>query len=287
MQHILVILCILSSSQAVAVSRHVIYGEDDRIEVHKANDTNLKEMSKSVLLLGKRSSLIPYKGDYKLSSKSAGEVYSLCPEEPFRYQQWGGHCTGFLGTSNRVVTAGHCLNQAPCSKTVFIFDYAYYRDTPSKPFIIKKENVYYCKKLIKRKIVFSRDVDFAILELDRPVLDRPPLPLRKEGKIAMMTPLAAIGHSLGMTMKITSQAYVRKNKKNNFFVTNTDSYVSGSGSPIINLNTYKVEGILTAGEEDFNYDSDRKCNISYRCDMEDCYGERILRSKIFAKYLVD
>src|SRR5690606_9114881 len=91
-----------------------------------------------------------------------------------------------------------------------------------------------------------------------------PLKFRKSGTTGLGAELVIIGHPLGLPLKIADSARVTS-VEHNYFRANLDSYGGNSGSPVINIHTQEVEGILVRGEEDF-IDTSSGCKTSLRMD---------------------
>ena len=68
-----------------------------------------------------------------------------------------------------------------------------------------------------------------------------------------------------------------------FFVANLDTYGGNSGSPVFNAASYKVEGILVRGENDFV--TNGTCYVSLVCPTTGCRGEDVTRATVWAAKL--
>jgi hypothetical protein len=132
--------------------------------------------------------------------------------------------------------------------------------------------------------------DYAIIELDREVLDREPVRLNLDSIARKDDRLLIMGHPMGLPLKVASNARVIKNGKK-FFATNLDSFQGNSGSPVFNVNTGEVEGILVRGKAD-TLRANSCSKINY-CDEngENCDkpsqpdGEEVLAVNTFKKEL--
>jgi V8-like Glu-specific endopeptidase len=85
------------------------------------------------------------------------------------------------------------------------------------------------------------------------------LPYRKKGKINTNAKLVVIGHPSGLPQKVSDDGQILNNKEEDFFVTNLDTFGGNSGSPVVDLNSGMIEGILVRGEEDYIYDFKKGC----------------------------
>jgi len=148
-----------------------------------------------------------------------------------------------------VLTAGHCVtSERECKDFKFVFDYA--KERPGHdPSLIPKSNVYSCKTLVGRELT-NNDQDWALVRLDRPVTDRRPLEIERNGDATLNTPLTIIGHPSGLPSKIARGGKIHK-IEHHHYVADLDSFGGNSGSAVLNANTLKVEGVLVRGRSDY------------------------------------
>jgi subtilisin-like proprotein convertase family protein len=283
----------------------VIYGDDTRVDLYEINRKEVLEMARSTV------SVLQYNQLTKLNDsqmKLPAEIYgedrdlNLCENVRFYNQPKASPCSGFLISENIVITAGHCaLKLDFCEKAAFVFDYSI--DTPDRdPTIVPTSSVYRCKRIhrldhpsINRRKFLSlgesfkrKKLDYAIIELDRPVNDRSPLDYRKSGHIWQKALLTIIGTPAGLPLKVSEgiDSQVRVSNNNlDIFIAEVDSFHGNSGGPVINSETGKVEGILIRGEDDYVKDEARGCYIPKVCKSGDCRGEDVLRITSFSKFL--
>jgi V8-like Glu-specific endopeptidase len=206
-----------------------------------------------------------------LQGRTFGEAMNLCADEPFREQKSAAFCSGFLVNEDTVVTAGHCIRgPSDCSTTKFVFGYGL--KTPTAAYTeIKNEEIYSCQSITHTE-VNNRGADFAVIKLDRRVLNHRTAELRREGAAAVGSEVVVIGHPSGLPTKVAAGAKVRR-LDNNFFVASLDTYGGNSGSAVFNNTDGKVEGILVRGETDFR--SQGSCTVSNRCAADGCRGEDV------------
>ncbi len=285
---LLIMTCALLTTSTFGAPK-VVYGEDNRVESQEFSDQRFVDASASVAGMVWSKNLTPSKfnsEEFDFKQLPMRLYYNVCKEEPFSEQVTLPTCTAFLVGPDLLLTAGHCVNdETQCKENTWIFDYVKGTKT------IKKENTYACKKIIDRKLVTnSKSVkDYALIQLDRPVEEREPLKMRISGRVKSKTPLVVIGHPVGLPMKIADGAKVNGinlsdflhpfrafKKSKNYFITNTDTYMGNSGSPVFNDKTGLVEGILIQGKKDFYY-TDKDCLRSIH------YGEKSKNSdeKVF------
>ncbi|MDD2806444.1 MAG: trypsin-like peptidase domain-containing protein [Elusimicrobiales bacterium] len=131
-------------------------------------------------------------------------------------------------------------------------------------------NVFRCKEVVKHSL--AGGPDYTVVRLDRKVSDRLPLVInRTNSGLAENNGLFVIGHPSGLPLKIAGDARVtaagRDVTVNNrmglpiiwsnggySFLTNLDTFHGNSGSPVFNLKTLLVEGILVKGDNDYEDD---------------------------------
>lgn len=191
----------------------------------------------------------------------AGEPVPLCESVPYQNQPTGGYCSAFLIAPDLMVTAGHCVagigfgaGPLECPQLNIVFDYAL-RDQTDYPDLIAKKDVYECKEVLEIGYNYSKKIDWAILRLDRPVLDRLPLPLRQSGVTQVGDSLVIIGHPTSLPTKIADNAKVLNTEPEDFpkeyFLTSIDALKGNSGSVIYNIEDGVVDGILVRGSSDY------------------------------------
>ncbi len=174
----------------------------------------------------------------------------ICPGAKFAHQIVLPGCSGFLVGPDLIVTAGHCVDKEHLSQAVWIFGYDKKYSFDTHP-IFQPTQIYTVKEVIAWALENPNDnksgMDFSLVRLDRPVEGISPLKIRKFGKVEIGDPLAIIGYPNGLTAKISAEAKVLDNSDPNLFKSNLDIFNGNSGSPVINLDTGLVEGILTRG----------------------------------------
>lgn len=291
MRHYLLLIsaCLLVSKVSLA-SEKVIYGIDNRVESNEFSDQRFTNAASSVAGMVWSKKL--YQSAVNQDEFSFNQLpmrlhYNVCEEERFSEQVPLPTCTAFLVGPDLLLTAGHCVrSEDDCKKNTWFFDYV---EGTEK---IHKNNMYSCKKLIDRKLVTTEHnvKDYALIQLDRPVEGREPLKIRISGKVSKKTPVIVIGHPIGLPMKIADGAQVSGfslsdwlrpinsfKERKNYFVTNTDTYMGNSGSPVFNENTGLVEGILIQGKKDFYYtNNDCLRSINYKKKNKNS-DEKVLR----------
>lgn len=273
----------VASIQAEAGPR-VIYGNDDRKDLYEVLNPLHKEWAKSTVVLVKNSDITQNSsGVLEINAGSFAERMGMCSTERFADQPSGGFCSGSLIGPNLVLTAGHCVNSmSECMRTSFVFDYAV-NEQGVYPRQVAESAVYRCKNVLHTQ---RSSADFALIEVDREVEGRTPLPVarsRAQEEIANGTRLVMIGHPAGLPTKVDDGAQVRSASPSGFFVATTDSYGGNSGSAVFNFNTGEIEGVLVRGEDDYVYQNG--CLVSNVCTEEGCRGEDVTKMSTILNYL--
>jgi subtilisin-like proprotein convertase family protein/V8-like Glu-specific endopeptidase len=264
-------------------SPSLIYGSDDRREYYQVTP-ELKKMSDSTVALVKANDLrLTSGGFFQLPNTSFQSVQGVCSSEPFAAQPVAAFCSGSLVTKDIVLTAGHCIRSlSDCSSTRFVFSYAV-KSAGAMPRQVSSNDVYSCKEILHSEVA-NAGADFAIIRLDRSVVGRSPLPLRRSGSVSPGDTLVVIGHPVGLPTKVAGGANVRS-VQNTHFVANLDTYGGNSGSAVFNASTGVIEGILVRGDTDFIFQGG--CSVSNRCADSSCRGEDVTRmDKVLTKFPV-
>ncbi len=249
MEKILLTLLILSSPFVNAMDK-MIYGEDGRFEVDSFYVYPYRDQARAVA--GRVKKNITWKKGDKYNFEYLNlEMMGLSKLMPFSNQATLTDCTGFLVADDILVTAGHCVtDQADCLDSLWVFDFNQ-KIASRRVFDVK--NTVGCSEIIQRETSDEEEyIDYAVIRLDRKMTDRTPLKFRESGFIEKDTALVMIGHPLGLPMKVTKGASVWHTDMKWTFTANLDAFGGNSGSPVINVQTGLVEGILVRGGEDFS-----------------------------------
>lgn len=274
MKKLLALAVLLASPAFAQIEPEVIYGDDDRVDLHQVQSGKVLELADSTVALFEASDVAIEGGKARLKTSHYGNGMSLCKEEPFWDQVNGAFCSGSLVAPDILMTAGHCVrSEAACQGTKFVFGFAY-KTKGQNVSQVPASDVYSCAKLLGREEVGS-GADWALIKLDRPVTGHKPLSINKLGDPAEGTPLVVIGHPAGLPTKVAGGASVRDPKPNGYFVANLDTYGGNSGSAVFNARTGLIEGILVRGETDYVWKG--QCRVSKYCGNDECRGEDVTK----------
>ncbi len=259
-----------------------VYGEDNRRDLTEVRNPLYQSWAKSVAAMISTNYLFEEANHYRIKAKMLSQ-HGICEYERFSRQITAADCSGFLIDKDLIVTAGHCMTKvSDCQNWKWVFDYkASSQYKIGRRLKVRKQNVYKCKEVVTSILKNGKLTnDYAIIRLDRPVLDRSPLKVRETGKIERNTPLVIMGFPSGLPLKVADNATAIDINPKTYFVANTDSFGGNSGAPVFNEETGLVEGILVRGGEDYHYEKrgKKRCLVPTICDSQDhCEGESITR----------
>ena len=255
-----------------------IYGADSRME--SADSPVPPKIADAVCVMFEDDKLEPTTGNsYHLDTRPFGQFYGLCSDQPFVEQPVLGFGTGFLVMPNVIATAGHNVRTQNIRKTAFLFDYAHELDGGNLRLDRLKDEVYFGEKVLECRMT-NDGVDFAMVQLDRPVVGQTPLEIRSKA-VAEDDPVYVVGHPSGLPKKWAGRALVTNNDPETFFVSNLDTFEGNSGSPVFD-SSHRVCGILVRGKRDFIKRGD--CFVMAGFPLEGG-GEEVCRSEIWRSHI--
>lgn len=256
--------------------QRVVYGVDDRKDYYEITEVRVADNAESTAaLFGEGEVLDQGDGTSLLPAKRFQDANRLCDSERFADQPCGAFCSGFLIGPDLVATAGHCVDPdylTDVTRILFVFGYRM-TGPLSSTLAVPNGEVYRGKEIVAHRLTKS-DTDWAVVRLDRAVVGRPTLPLRRAGKINDGAPVYVLGHPCGLPLKYAPGATVRRNDQPAFFTANLDTYGGNSGSPVFNAQ-HEVEGILVRGSTDFVWKG--QCRVSAVIPTSGGRGEDITR----------
>jgi len=256
---------------------------DSRAEIRELNPLDLTHAAilkarQSVALVVEKENLYRltdsiYQLDISVPLKS---IYNLCDDVPFQDQPVGGVGTAFIVSETQVITAGHVIERPP-SDYVLVFGFETTNRAGTVDHFVQARNIY----PLHGRVKMDESLDVILLETARP-FDRPPLALASQGSYGKGTTIFMIGHPSGLPAKVAFNARVVEEELY-FVYTSLDAFQGNSGSPVFNVNTREVIGILVAGGLDFEWNG--QCNQLTTCRIPFCRGEKVLRIEAVEDYL--
>lgn len=258
--------------RAAPVASHaepVINGQDDRQDVYEHPTDVLKTTAISSIAAVVRSGRFFLDGTtFVPVGSTLEERNDLCSDQRYGNQLSIATCSATLIDDDLVLTAGHCVvprvkdeaGSLHCNDARFVFDF--YMTSPTALQTIGLDDVYSCRRVVAWS--FTGDLDYAIVQLDRPVVGRTPAPVtRSRGRLEVGTPVAEIGFPTGIPMKIDDGGYVTDPGPKNldFFVTSLDAFHGNSGSGVFDADGNVVGILVRSMASDYAWDSRGQCTV--------------------------
>lgn len=245
---------LLFLSHAGHASFDIVYGEDNRMDTFQCKNPMFVNIAKSTAALVHQDNIKVRGNGAELRGKSLGEMFHLCDKERFFHQPFVATCSGFLVAPDIMVSAGHCFDSRDmCTKHNWVFDFKVDHENQGSV-TVPSTSVYKCKEILEMKL--TRELDYAIVRLDRPVTDRSPVKIGKEIKVG--APVVLIGHPSGLPQKIADNAVI-KSATNLEFKATVDAFQINSGSAVFHANTGELLGILVRGKLDYRTNKQWQC----------------------------
>lgn len=213
-----------------------------------------------------------------------GDYYKFCRGHDWEKQREWSRCSATLIAPNKILTAGHCIwDEQACSQSKIVFNFL--NDSSIEQIKQDSDLVYNCKKILLKKAPKSSwdpsikltvdQNDYAVLELDRNVVGRDPVPLVRTKPLTAHEKVYAFGHPEGTPQKLTvgynDETSKYNTAKSYFQVVGMQSAAGLSGGGVYN-SKFELIGILVRGSPAFEFDRESRpfCGAYQECTGESC-----------------
>lgn len=265
----------------------VIYGEDNRIETLESKNMLYQRLASATAALVPEKKLRFDGRNAFIIAPPITDALNVCSEERFSHQPKASDCSGVLVAPDIIATAGHCyMDPSHCGSKYWVFNYTA-RNARQTRFAVRTRDVYSCKEIIDMQLTEAgrnsqEYLDYALIRLDRPVVNTSPVKLAS-GLPKKNQRVLTIGNPSGLPQKIADGAWVKSTGRVEFRA-NLDTFNYGSGSPVFDQITGEYLGVLSRGADDFIQHKTKSCLVSNR--ISDSEPGEIISSIIqFKKFL--
>tara|TARA_R110000764_G_scaffold127577_1_gene215392 strand:- start:2075 stop:3244 length:1170 start_codon:yes stop_codon:yes gene_type:complete len=255
---------------------------DSRIEIAELNpditwQLAIGAISESVAMIVEKNQLIKISNNsYILNTiTTLGNRYKLCKNESFVNQMVIGAGTAFIINKNEMITAAHVF-QKPLNHYAIVFGYRTINKLGTAEISIPSNDVYFIDKIEEEENSFDITIFSVDRKFNRPILDWETSSLLKKGDEIYM-----LGYPMGLPQKLSINADITDNTPLQYFFSSLDGFQGNSGSPVFNLKTNKVIGVLVSGMIDYVLYGD--CYRTTLCQMPYCEGEKAIRIEKIVK----
>ena len=205
------------------------------------------------------------KESFMLKVKNYQKAFNLCDIEPFGHQpvSAGAMCTGFLVKEDVIATSAHFVKKNNVTDLRIVFGYKM-TDVYSPVTKFSNPDIYRGVKILHGALnTNEKGADWVLVKLDRPVTGQSPVVLSKDD-ISIEQAVYVIGFPLGLPMKLARGLYVQDNTHETHFSVDLNVYSGSIGSPIFDLHTHEVIGMVGPGaNRDFRWTGNGWMSLNY------------------------
>lgn len=250
---------------------------DSRFEKHELDSlvnwqSSILKKTESIAVIIEKEKLDPISNEeYQIDiSSTLGGVYNLCSDQIFVEQPVVGVGTGFVIGPKSMITAKHVFERS-IEDYLVVFGFELVDKFGKLQSKINASNVFTPKRIEKQ----SEELDVVKFTVDRE-FDKPTLEWEKSLNLKLEeVEIYMLGHPSGLPLKIALNAGIVDNSPFQYFYTSLDGFQGNSGSPIFNVCTNKVIGVLVSGELDYQHNGN--CYETTLCKFPQCKGEKVIR----------
>jgi len=225
---------------------------EDLMDYYEISDDPISKNAHCIAAICRKDHLSEEKkGFAALKAKNYGKTFNLCDIEPFNDQpvSAGIMGSGFLVKEDIIATAGHFVNEENVTDLRFLFGY-HMLDAASPVTRFASENIYRGIEMVSPRLNPGSDKPgWVLVRLDRKVIGQAIARLSGE-EIFNDQAVYTLGHPLGLPLKFGAGASVCDVRETSFEA-NLNIYSGSSGSPVFDLQTHEVIGMVVKNE---NYD---------------------------------
>ena len=216
---------------------------DDRTDVYAHPDPTLVDLALHSTPTLLRTSGVPTPAVIAAST-TLQNLHNLCPTERFLNDPTVGHCSGVLVDDDLVLTAGHCFTGSIVGST---WAFGYYRPSATTVATMTSADTFTVSEVVLMGGTTDPN-DYAFVRLDRSAAPRftPARVAFGTYPLSYGAPVATIGSSAGMPLKIDSGGTVRSSTTSGaFYEVSLDLFRGNSGGAIYAREGNTVAAIAT------------------------------------------
>jgi len=239
-------------------------GYDDLMDWYELGDKQIKGNADCVAAVTLKDNLKEDKnGFFSLIVKKYEKTFNLCILEPFREQpvSAGLMFGGFLVKDDIIATSGHTIDENNVRDLRFVFGFKM-SDGFTAVTRFSNEDIYNGVEIIRRSSHPEKG-NWVLVKLDRKVVGQSIAQLSEE-PISLEQEIYTVGHPLGLPLKYAPGLFVGDISHEGYFGAELSVYSGGCGSPVFDVNSHKVVGLIDRDVyDDFRWTGDCWVTVIY------------------------